>query len=241
MDFIAIDVGNNFIKILVVCNHVEDIIILRETDELLRFLNENKTKDFIVIISDVRNIDSSLFEYISGFKKVLIMKNNLRLPIEIEYENKDKLGSDRIANAVGAVSLFNNSEILIIDAGTAITIDVIINKVFKGGAILPGLQTMFNSLFQNTKALPLISFNKNEENFYFPAKNTEDCIKVGIIKGVEYQIIGFIDYFLNIFPNGKIILTGGDSDYLEKLIKRPIFVDKFLALKGLIEIAKINL
>jgi type III pantothenate kinase len=79
------------------------------------------------------------------------------LPIGICYETPETLGKDRIAAAAGAAGLFPGRNIAAIDAGTALTIDLITDKgFFAGGNISPGLRMRFAALHQQTYSLPQI-------------------------------------------------------------------------------------
>ena len=75
---------------------------------------------------------------LSKYKKVLHFKQNLKIPLKLNYRDKNKLGKDRIAAMVGARKLFPTKNLLVIDIGTCITMDVLTNDgTFLGGRISP--------------------------------------------------------------------------------------------------------
>ncbi len=79
------------------------------------------------------------------------------MPLTISYATPETLGHDRIAAAAGARKLLPGSPLLIMDLGTAITIDfVTANGEYRGGNISPGLLTRFKSLHDHTARLPLV-------------------------------------------------------------------------------------
>ena len=163
---------------------------------------------------------------------------NTRLPFKNLYLDKETLGFDRIAAAAGAQALFPGENIIIIDAGTAITIDVVTKEgQFIGGNISPGVDMRFKALNEFTSKLPLV---KIEGETGITAKTTEDAIRFGVFNGIKYEMDGYIDAFNQIYENLKVILTGGDHKYFDKKLKNSIFADSNLTLKGLNKILQFN-
>jgi len=105
--------------------------------------------------------------------------------------------------------------VLIIDAGTALTFDFLSDNIYKGGNISPGLAMRFRALNKFTDRLPLVS---PTEYFTFPGRNTTDAIRAGVITGITYEINEYIRTFEKKRTHFKIILTGGDSEYLKDKI-----------------------
>src|SRR5690606_16222674 len=158
--------------------------------------------------------------------------------ISIEYQTISNLGLDRIANAVGSVALHPHTNKLIIDLGTAITIDFVdATNTFKGGIISPGMETRFNSLHTQTGKLPLIS--KSEEIHLF-AHSTESAIQSGVIQGITFELTQYIDTYNTIFPDIEVFLCGGDAFFFEKMLKKTIFAEPNLLALGLQTIYKYN-
>ncbi len=79
-------------------------------------------------------------------------------PLEIDVRAPDRVGTDRLAAAVAANELrVPQRSAIVVDAGTAVTVDLITSDgVFRGGAILPGIQTAAQALADATDALPLL-------------------------------------------------------------------------------------
>lgn len=168
----------------------------------------------------------------------IILDSSTPLPIKNTYESRDTLGYDRIAGAVGAFSLLPGKDVLIIDAGTAITIDLLTsNGEFYGGNISPGLNLRFRALHEFTSRLPLV---EKKESYPLTGRNTEDAILAGVMNGATFEIDSYIDHFKKQFPGIKIILTGGDINYFEKKLKNSIFVHSNLNLTGLNRILEYN-
>ena len=83
------------------------------------------------------------------------------LPIRIQYATPKTLGTDRIANAVGANALYPNRNILSIMAGTCLVADFVNEKgEYLGGSIAPGVRMRFQALSQLTARLPFVEPKK---------------------------------------------------------------------------------
>jgi len=161
------------------------------------------------------------------------LTHNLPLPLTINYQTPQTLGPDRLAAAVGAAAQKPATPLLVIDIGTAITIDYVSAEgVYNGGNISPGVELRFKALHQFTGKLPLI----NEEGDIPPlGYNTETAIRSGVIEGIVRELDSYIDEYkkkYNIFT----FLTGGHAFYFESKLKNAIFADENLVLKGLNEI-----
>lgn len=192
-----------------------------------------------VILSSVKPKDDELVRFLSeNFEYFLELDNQTELPIGNLYETPETLGKDRLAAAVGANELFPDRNLLIIDAGTAITFDLVSEKnQFIGGNISPGLEMRFKALNQFTGKLPLVSYS-NE--FQPIGTNTADAIRAGVQNGILFEIAQTIDLFNRNYQNLQIIMTGGDSIFFDKKLNYSIFVHFNLTLIGLNRILEHN-
>ncbi|MCX6227725.1 MAG: type III pantothenate kinase [Bacteroidia bacterium] len=184
------------------------------------------------ILSSVTNYDIDFIEQLKGKLDLFVVFDaHTPIPIINHYESKSTLGLDRLAAAVGASTLFPNQELLVIDAGTAITYDLIDkNNIFLGGSISPGLAMRFKALNHFTAKLPEI---KPAIQFSEFGKNTEEAIRSGVQQGIIFEIEGVIKQRLTTWPTCQVILTGGDAEFFEQKLKMPIFVKPELTLIGL--------
>ena len=154
------------------------------------------------------------------------------------YSTPETLGLDRLCAAIGANTLFPNKNCLIIDAGTAITFDLINNNAeFLGGSISPGLTTRYKALSHYTKKLPELKYT---EYFHFPGKKTTDSIQTGIQCGILYETEGYIHNLEKYYTDLHVLVTGGDFIFFVKNLKKPIFVQPNLVAIGLHRILEIN-
>lgn len=207
------------------------------TEDLLALL----TKYSFVngILSTVTELDDQLIvlleEHITHF---FCLNEQLALPITIHYNTPTTLGKDRIAAVVGANYLQPNRNTLVIDAGTAITYDVIeASGAFIGGNISPGMTTRFRSLNQFTKRLPLV---EEQEHIPLLGTSTETAILAGVVNGIIYEMDAYIADLRSEYPDLFVFLTGGHSFYFERRLKNAIFASINLVLIGLNRILEYN-
>ena len=155
----------------------------------------------------------------------------LPLPIRIGYLTPETLGKDRIAAAAGAAHRFPGKNVLAIDAGTALTIDLITAKgEFLGGNISPGMRMRFSSLHRQTFSLPEIELSGEVPLI---GRNTREAILAGVVNGLTYEIDNSINSLKNKYNDLHVILTGGDAGYLSGRLKNATFVEENLVLNGL--------
>lgn len=161
------------------------------------------------------------------------LKNTLPIPLSIDYQTPQTLGSDRLAASVGAWYQKPNNNLLIIDIGTVITIDFVSsNGIYKGGNISVGPVMRLKALYYFTELLPQVS---KKGDIPFRGYDTETAIRSGVMKGILYELKSYIEKYIK-KRNALIFLTGGDILYFKRRLKNTIFVDKNLVLKGLNEI-----
>lgn len=168
------------------------------------------------------------------------LNHELPLPFKIEYKTPNTLGKDRIAAIAGGLSLFPNSNLLVIDAGSCITYDFLTaTKRYLGGGISPGLQMRLKAMHSFTHALPLIEWEGNDSP-QLTGDTTVNAMLSGVYFGIKGEINALIEAYEIQYPALKVVLTGGDAKYFEKELKNGIFADQNLVLKGLNEILVYN-
>ncbi len=191
------------------------------------------------IISSVTGRSDEIRDFL--FRSVglcLELGHDTPVPLANLYETPSTLGYDRIADAVGAYTIFPGRNVLIIDAGTAITIDMVTGREeFIGGNISPGALTRARALNTFTSRLPLVGL---EGDTPFLGKRTEEAIRSGILNGIVFELEGYIERIDRIYHDLQIILTGGDAKYFDKKLNYSIFVDSNLNLIGLNRILDYN-
>ncbi|MDE6086362.1 MAG: type III pantothenate kinase, partial [Muribaculaceae bacterium] len=156
-------------------------------------------------------------------------------PLTIDYSTPRTLGTDRIAAAVGAWALHPGRELLVIDAGTAITYDrVSADGHFLGGNIAPGIGMRLRSLHAFTARLPLISSRGDLPQW---GDSTETAMRAGAYHGV----LGEITHYASLLPKGaRVVITGGWGKELSELLNIEIDYHESLVNRGLYHIFKYN-
>lgn len=194
-----------------------------------------------IIISSVNDKAEALLG-IDRFKAQTIhLNSSTKLPIKLEYQSPETLGKDRIAGAVGAAVQFPKKNVLVIDAGSCITYDLMTErKSYLGGAISPGIQMRLQAMNNYTDQLPLLYWEqpKRPETL---GNTTISSMLSGVVNGLIAEMNGFISSYGEQFSDLKVVLTGGDANFFEKELKNGIFADPNLVLKGLHEILDYNL
>ena len=150
---------------------------------------------------------------------VRIARFSPSLPFQCKYKKPEHLGTDRIANALYGFTTNPGKNVIMASAGTAITIDLLHDGEFAGGAILPGVRTQFNSLKLSTDALPEMSTDEIGETVILPGMSTDECIVAGVIYGAASATDRIVNE-LNVVAGGDCILlgTGGDWGLLSKYL-----------------------
>ena len=159
------------------------------------------------------------------------------VPIVNGYLTPESLGADRLAAAVGVDALYGEGDKLIVDFGTAITIDYVVDGVFRGGNISLGMTTRFRALRDYTARLPLCGATEQQLPY---GRTTREAIEQGVMQGITYEIEGYISAFMQEKAKKYIIFTGGDAKYFAKRIKNAIFADCEPVIYGLNRILDYN-
>ncbi len=152
------------------------------------------------------------------------------LPIQVNVETPQRVGVDRLLNAVAAWQSEREAvPAVLVDAGSAVTVDLLDNGgVFQGGAIFPGLRLMTLALHEYTARLPLVAVN--EPSPPLPGKNTEAAIRAGIHDAVVGGIFQAVRRYQMRHPLRSVWLTGGDAELLRPALE-PILVEHGLLLR----------
>jgi type III pantothenate kinase len=236
---LILDVGNSLLKIALF-KKSELIQKFKFTENYKRNIEDIISENNVThsIISNVGRIDDSIINILKESTNLLLVSNQLKFPFKNLYKSKNTLGQDRLALVSAAAFKFPKENVLIVDAGSCITYDFKNNNnEYLGGGISPGILMRFKSLNTFTSNLPLIDFDSIHQLI---GNNTKNSINSGVINGTISEINGIIQQYCEEFKNIRIILTGGDSNFLLKRIKNSIFADQNFLLVGLNKLLEDN-
>ena len=187
------------------------------------------------VIADNKDLNEDLKYNILYF---IELSHKTKIPIENRYSTPQTLGKDRLAAVIGASYLKPSCDILVVDAGTAITYDFIdSNKIYWGGNIAPGLNLRLRALSEFTHKLPLVEPTSKS---MLISDSTETAILSGAIYGIVFEIDGYINILKIKYPQLSTFLTGGSTFYFDTKLKNAIFAERNLVLIGLNRILQYN-
>ena len=253
MNVLIGDIGNTITKICLVeikSFNVKKIIYFNSSNitsnnslrKNLKKIVKNKSINKVALFSSVvpkyQLILKKFLERVYKIKLREIKENAINKIIKINIKNKNQVGSDRIANAVGVYKKYKTN-CIVLDFGTATTFDVVTKSgVYNGGVIAPGVNLSIKSLSSSADQIPIFSIKKQKKVI---GKNTIEALYSGFYWGYSGLINNII---LKIEKETKkkykIIFTGGYADLFKTSIIRPFTIDKNITIEGIIEIFKKN-
>lgn len=237
---LAIDIGNTLAKMAVVDDgQIVDTFKTEsvDTEYLAAIFDSYPSIDSVIMVAadDFEQLEQFLKDKVGRFVR---FDSQVAVPIKNLYQSPQSLGCDRLAAAVGANALYPDSNVMIIDFGTAITIDIVTSdNEYLGGNISPGAATRFRALNEYTKKLPLCCLVEQTE---IVGRNSVEAIQSGVIEGIVFEIEGYISRLSAKYSDLRIIFTGGDGNFFAKRLKNPIFATYDLVAYGLNRILEYN-
>ncbi|HEY4290748.1 MAG TPA: type III pantothenate kinase [Puia sp.] len=190
------------------------------------------------ILSSVIDHNPLLEKLLEGATRFHKLNHQSKLPVTTPVGKPETIGADRLALVVAAATLFPGKNNLVIGLGSAITYNYVNKyKEFVGGGISPGMEMRFKSLNVFTAKLPLV---KADWNFPLAGYDTRTNILSGVILGMAKEIDGMIGAYEEKYENFNVLLSGGDSIYFSRHLKKKIFTDPHLIYKGLYAISEFN-
>ena len=241
---LVIDWGNTSLK----AGWFADDVLLEtgryaDPEALLNMLVSRPVK--YVLVSSTSRPAEEIREWLSGVNAgVIVFDSQTPVPVRKAYDTPATLGADRVAAAVGAVTLFPGQDCLILDLGTCLTADLVDrDSVFQGGLISPGLRMRFRAMHEQTARLPLVEAPVDSSGQNWPsltAKNTQTALQSGVMNGLAFELTGIVECYRRERPGLAVLLCGGDAPAFESRLKPPIFVVPELVLTGLNRILRYN-
>jgi type III pantothenate kinase len=230
---IGIEAGNSKIKTGIFEGKKLKDAFVHNTSEAYKFCLPSEWKKLKInlagISSVVPAIRKTLAETIRRTYRIvpLILRTEDCL-IPMDVENPEKTGIDRILNGKAALEFFGKP-VIIVDAGTAITIDMVSDKGhFAGGIIIPGYELWLKSL-ASTAQIPPVKPVRSK----LIGKNTQQAISSGLKYGISGAVKNILFQIEKKHPSSKLVFTGGDCKKAAAGIEREKEIRQFLTLEGL--------
>ncbi len=195
MNLIAIDIGNTNVNIGLFLDGEQKFIesipgdsldqlteCIQKAWEQIPVLESSAEgrRDGRLVVSSVKSEWTDEIRTIAAKKldeTVLVVGQDIPLPMPVWLDSPDKVGTDRVISAAAAHEVVGDA-VIVIDFGTALTIDLVdANGVFRGGVICPGFEMSARALHNSTAQLPEIEVTKPEGPF---GTNTESAINCGL-------------------------------------------------------------
>lgn len=241
MNIIAIDIGNTNIRIgLFIKDQKESIQTISGTaPQKLKTtlcaawkkipkieLSKEGRRDGVLVASSVKPAWTKLVAQIAKEEldeEVKVVGKDIPLPLPAFVDDPGQVGTDRLVAAAAAHAVVENAVVLI-DVGTAVTIDLVDQHgVFQGGVIFPGLELGARALKEHTAQLPKVKISRPAEPY---GKNTVDAINCGLY----YSLIGALEEIirryaekLGVWP--QTVITGAGAKLIQEDCQ---FIDSYV-------------
>ena len=237
---LIVDIGNTLVKLAVFDGGriVAQRCVERLHPSMLGELLEGRRAAKAVVAS-TRGEADDVIETVRPYADYLLeFTSQTPVPVANAYHTPETLGRDRLAAAVGATVLYPGRNVLIVDFGTAVTIDLVTaDNTFRGGCISPGVTMRFRALHDYTAKLPLCAATGGEG---LSGLTTEEAIELGVMNGIAFEIEGYVTRMREKIDGLRVIFTGGDAKFFVKRIKNTIFANCNLVFCGLNRILEHN-
>lgn len=183
----------------------------------------------MVLSSVVEKTTRQIIEHDLSIDLITVETDDLS-PELLDYSTPQTLGIDRYLACYGAVAL-QHSSVVVIDAGTACTIDYMsADNVFYGGVIMPGISAMEQAVKLHAPALPEVARTIPE---VWPGKSTQDSLQWGLAGAFADSLKAALARYREAFGPFDLVLTGGDAQWLSMVIKTNLRIEPLLVFKGM--------
>lgn len=240
MNLLAIDIGNTSVhsgifkgnvlkKTFRIPTHSRNLV--KEYKLKLRPYAGNIEGVIITSVVPValKNIEKAVKKIIK--KDCVVVGREADSGIKNLYSNPKQVGSDRLVNARAAYELYGG-ECVIVDFGTAITVDIVNKKKqYIGGVIAPGPVISLWALSEKIALLPKVAIKKPKRIL---GRETKESMLIGIVYGFSSLCDGIVNKLKKKYcRNAKVVITGGFSKLIGPYCETADKIDKDLTLKGL--------
>ncbi len=144
-------------------------------------------------------------------RQLYFLGDDLPIPIRGRLDPSARTGQDRLLAALAAHHVMRQA-CVVVDAGTAITVDFVDGEgVFQGGAIAPGARMGLRAMHEHTEALPEVELTEPDADETF-GRNTRQAMLIGVIEGARGLVRTLAERYAEAYgAYPPIIATGGDA------------------------------
>lgn len=221
---LLVDAGNTRVKGALYSGRKIEPVFSVKTEEFEKRAEELLTKynfSDLAVASVVPKVSGKIKDIFPG---ALFVSEVKKLPFKHSY--REKPGEDRIANICGGLNY--SESFIVVSCGTATVIDVVVDREFIGGYILPGIQTMAECLSVKGALLPNVNLTELSEKV---GSSTVDCI----VSGITVSTVGAVERVKNRFKL-PLLITGGFGELISKLTEGRFI--RTLTFEGLLKLWK---
>lgn len=205
---------------------------VRNASELISWIGDNSDMIDGVVICSVRADVTKAVLHALGDLPSLVLDTKLIQRENLDYNTIDSLGMDRYLACLGAHKHSSKHKV-VIDAGTACTIDLMTDDgVYRGGVITPGYGAFSDILHDKAPILPHVEPKIPKD---WPGKTTIDALKWGIPGFYEAGIVSVLRKYENEIGLFDLFITGGDGPLLHKMTQEQGMYRPFLVFEGMAE------
>ncbi len=237
---LAIDIGNSRVKIgwFDEQHLIRTEVFAEEDVESLKSLTTNHSPAACILSTVKHGLAPEITSWLKAADTFIELDAGTALPFVNDYGSSQSLGRDRLAAAAGALEAYPGENCVILDAGTALTLDFLrADGHYLGGNISPGLRMRHKALHQFTARLPEVE----PRALLNPIGHTTDsALQNGGFWGMVWEISGFVQYCKGRYGAIRLLMTGGDAELLAGGLGPETIIEPELVLKGLNKILRDN-
>lgn len=224
MKVLTIDIGNTSTDL---CLFKGDLLYLGKFSHF----DLPKVEADIVLVSSVK---PSVEAYIKEKYPEARFIGAHEVPVETSFLGKEGVGIDRLINLYGALE-FYGKDLIVVSAGTALVVDLLLNGVFEGGFISMGIGSGLECLSKRAELIPEVKLKEISVDI---GRNTEEALLGGFINQAKDFVMGCLNRWSKAYGRGlKLVITGGDGYLLRDLG----VYDPLLIHKGMLALLKFSL
>jgi type III pantothenate kinase len=160
-----------------------------------------------------------------------VLEAGVKTGMPILYDNPKEVGADRIANAVGALELYDPPIVIVDFSGTATILDAISAKgEYLGGVIVPGIEVGLDALVGRAALLRSVELVEPRSVI---GRSTVESIQSGVVHGIGAMVDGVVERIEAEVGNATVVSTGRLAELMAPFARAIEHVEPWLTLQGL--------